>query len=195
MFNFALASDWVLLDLLQQMPSLTNLVFWQIKDTTRLEKVVEMLGKIQSSRNDPSLHGTILFCHRFYPTLRLVNIWVHLASQRWSAQPFNILLPHAYNAIQLLSSPSRRIRDHFIPLFLGLMAQGLTVKVWFRGSEDILQSTIDYYRDGETPSRSLFFLELRERGVTVNVWSQLEDILQSSVDHYKGEEESLLPMD
>jgi hypothetical protein len=40
-----------------------------------------------------------------------------------------------------------------------------------------------------------FFLELRERGVTVNVWSQLEDILQSSIDHYKGEEESLLPVD
>jgi hypothetical protein len=152
MFDFALVSDPRLIDLLQTMPSLTNLAFSQKEHTTQLENVVKMLGMIQSSRNDP-------FRSPFLPHLETLEYTGPFGFTKMERS--TIFLPDSifcsYNAIRgplrsvkVLSSPSRRIPYDFIPLFLGLMKQGLTVKVWSRGSEDILQSTIDYYRDGES---------------------------------------------
>ena len=124
-----------------------------------------------------TLNATGVCCEDAWqdPVFTERSFWVTVSTPPWDSWIFGFIclhkdgvlflpdsifcLPQSYNnpiqgplrSVELLSSPSRRISYHFISYFLGLMEQGLTVKVWSRGSEDILQFTIDYYRDGEYP--------------------------------------------
>ena len=154
MSDFALSAlDLGLTNLLQTTPSLTHLAFSQKKHTSwSLKSVLSMLDWIHSKQNDP-------LWSPFLPHLETFEYTDPFGFTKMERStiflPDSIFCePHAYasslGSVKLLSSPSRWIPYHFIPLFLGLMEQGLTLKVRSCGSEDILQSTIDYYRDEES---------------------------------------------
>ena len=185
--------------LLQSMPSLNTLSITTLKKTTTLKNynprhILQLVTKVLSSQSASLQQG-------FLPNLNILEytgklyLYPRNYADIYSLPPANDAVHGPLQLLKLDLLPATRIPKNMISYFSSLVERGVAVNV-LSNSEDILQSSIDYYRcredslcqDWADNLDSSLLLSLVDRGVTVNI---SEDILQSSNDYYRFRKDSL----
>jgi hypothetical protein len=148
------------MNLLQSMPSLTKLSIISITtEITTLEEyhprnILQLLAKVLSSQSTSPQRG-------FLPNLKILEftgkLYLHSGNYDdiYPLPPVDNTVHGPFHLFKLDLYPITRIAGSMIPYISSLAERGVTVNV-VSGSEDILQSSIDYHRckeDSLTRSR------------------------------------------
>ena len=142
------------INILQSMPSLITLSIISITDTTDNlddiipedydpQNILQLVAKILSSQSASPQHG-------FLPNLKILEYTGKLNLRPGNYDDLHPMLPadnvvHTPLHLLKISLNQHRIPKNMISYLLSLVQRGVTVNVLFH-SEDILQSSIDYYR-------------------------------------------------
>ena len=136
------------INLLQSMPSLNALSITTLENTTPEDydprNILQLVANILSSQSRSLQQG-------FLPNLKILEYTGELRlrpgnyADLYSLPPADNAVHGSLHLLKLNLHPATRIPKNMISYFSSLVERGVTVNV-LSNSEDILQSSIDYYR-------------------------------------------------